>query len=173
MREYIAFAKQTCHPKLTKESAKLCVQQYVQMRQEGKQSNTVTATTRQLESFMRISESLAKMELSPVVQARHVEEGVRLVKAALRSSFIDKTGRMDLEQMFTGVTQEERQLRQSLVGEIQRIVRAAKTVPFMKLHEKLNAQSSSSVSQQSVREVLSSMADEILVRKDGVVMLRE
>lgn len=172
MREYIAYAKQTCHPKLTKEAAHLCVDHYVQMRQEGKQSNTITATTRQLESFMRISEALAKMELSETVERRHVTEAVRLVKAALRSSFIDKTGRMDLEQMFTGVTQHERKLRQILVGEIQRIVSSVKSIPFMKLHEKLNAQTEH-VSQQSVREALASITDEVLVNRDDVVSVRE
>lgn len=130
VREYIAFAKQSCNPRLTDASAKLCVEKYVRMRQEGKQSNTITATTRQLESFIRISQALAKMELSETVQTKHVEEAVRLVKAALRSSFIDKSGRMDLEQMFTGVTQHERQLRQFLVSEVQSIIRTG-TVNWM------------------------------------------
>jgi DNA replication licensing factor MCM5 len=35
---------------------------------------------RQLEAIVRISESLAKMTLSPVVQGHHVEEAIRLFK---------------------------------------------------------------------------------------------
>jgi len=143
------------------------------MRQEGKQSNTVTATTRQLESFMRISEALAKMELSEVVEPKHVIEAVRLVKAALRSSFIDKTGRMDLDQMFTGVTQRERQLRQFLVEEVQKIVRSARSIPFLALHEQINRSSNEAVSQQALSEAIASISDEIVLLKDNKVALRD
>jgi DNA replication licensing factor MCM5 len=40
----------------------------------------VERRNRQLEAIIRISESLAKMTLSPVVQNHHVEEAIRLFK---------------------------------------------------------------------------------------------
>ena len=40
----------------------------------------ITATPRQLESMVRISESLAKMRLSPTVEQPDVAEALRLMK---------------------------------------------------------------------------------------------
>lgn len=42
----------------------------------------ITATPRQLESMVRISESLAKMRLSPTVEQQDVAEALRLMKAS-------------------------------------------------------------------------------------------
>ena len=53
------------------------------MRNLGNNKNTITATPRQLESMIRLSEAIAKMRLSPIVEKRDVEEAVRLIKNAL------------------------------------------------------------------------------------------
>jgi len=53
------------------------------MRSLGNSKKTITATPRQLESMIRISEALAKMRLSDFVEKRDVEEAVRLIKHAL------------------------------------------------------------------------------------------
>jgi DNA replication licensing factor MCM4 len=42
------------------------------MRKQGVSRNTITATPRQLESLIRLSEALAKMELKDKVTAEHV-----------------------------------------------------------------------------------------------------
>jgi DNA replication licensing factor MCM4 len=46
------------------------------MRSLGNTTKTVTATPRQLESMIRIAESLAKMRLSEFVEKQDVEEAV-------------------------------------------------------------------------------------------------
>jgi DNA replicative helicase MCM subunit Mcm2 (Cdc46/Mcm family) len=43
--------------------------------------NVVSATPRQLESLIRLSEALARMELLHQVKERHVQEALRLMKA--------------------------------------------------------------------------------------------
>ena len=53
------------------------------MRNRGNTTKTITATPRQLESMIRISEALAKMRLSKKVEKRDVEEAVRLINHAL------------------------------------------------------------------------------------------
>lgn len=60
------------------------VQEYQQMRSMGATAKTITATPRQLESLIRISESLARMRLSNKVSQQDVEEAVRLVKTAMQ-----------------------------------------------------------------------------------------
>ena len=54
------------------------------MRSRGNTKKTITATPRQLESMIRISEALAKMRLSKFVEKRDVEEAVRLINHALQ-----------------------------------------------------------------------------------------
>ena len=53
------------------------------MRSLGNATKTVTETPRQLESMIRIAESLAKMRLSKNVEKQDVDEAVRLIKNAL------------------------------------------------------------------------------------------
>lgn len=59
----------------------------------GVGKKTITATPRQLESMVRIAESLAKMRLAKEVNIQDVEEAVRLIKVAMQQSATDpKTG---------------------------------------------------------------------------------
>ena len=82
LRDFIAFARTRCQPELSDEAAQDLVHAYQSMRLDGVTRNTVTATPRQLESMIRLSESLARMRLSPVVEQHDVAEAVRLVKAS-------------------------------------------------------------------------------------------
>lgn len=172
LREYITYAKQHCKPVLSEAAAEMCVKRYVEMRQEGSSDGTITATTRQLESFIRMSEALAKMQLKDTVMVEHVEEAVRLVKAALRSSFIDKSGRIDLDLMHSGVSQHEKQLRQNLGNYIKDILSEADEIPFLELVKLLNVDKSMQLSQQSVKEAIQMISDEVYVGKDDKVRLR-
>lgn len=75
------------------------------MRNMGNSKKTITATPRQLESMIRIAESVAKMRLSDTVEKRDVEESVRLIKAAMQQSATDPTtGEIDMDIIATGVS---------------------------------------------------------------------
>lgn len=50
------------------------------MRNMGNAKKTITATPRQLESMVRIAESIAKMRLAEEVLVSDVVEAVRLIK---------------------------------------------------------------------------------------------
>ena len=55
------------------------------MRSQGAKSsasNVVTATHRQLESLIRLSEALAKMKLAEAVTVEDVKEAARLINVA-------------------------------------------------------------------------------------------
>ena len=49
-----------------------------EVEEETEKRIAIPITVRQLEAIVRISESLAKMELQPFVVDRHVEESLRL-----------------------------------------------------------------------------------------------
>jgi DNA replication licensing factor MCM4 len=82
--QYISYARRFCSPKIPDYVVNELVSQYCNMRAMGNNKKTITATPRQLESMIRIAESVAKMRLSDSVEKRDVEEAVRLIKAAMQ-----------------------------------------------------------------------------------------
>lgn len=86
MRKYITYCRQRCSPRLSDEAAELLKNHYVQIRAASKENNDVSSpipiTVRQLEAIVRISEALARIELSRVASPRHVTEAIRLFKAS-------------------------------------------------------------------------------------------
>ncbi|KAI8981532.1 MCM2/3/5 family-domain-containing protein [Pilobolus umbonatus] len=87
MKAYINYCKSKCAPRLTESAAERLSSHFVAIRQEVKESerdtqvkSTIPITIRQLEAIIRISESLAKMTLSPTATEKHVEEAIRLFK---------------------------------------------------------------------------------------------
>ncbi|KAK6588449.1 DNA replication licensing factor MCM4 like AAA+ ATpase [Cryptosporidium xiaoi] len=117
LSRYITFCRKYCNPKLSTEACNRLVQNYISMRRQGSNSGnqrqkTITATPRQLESLIRISEALAKMELSEWVQEAHVDEATRLMMSATYSALIDPTtGLIDMEQLTIGFGGRERLLQ--------------------------------------------------------------
>ena len=89
--KYISYARKCYKPKIPDTIQATLVSEYVKMRSLGNATKTVTATPRQLESMIRISESLAKMRLSENVELQDVEEAVLLIKNALQQSATDPT----------------------------------------------------------------------------------
>jgi DNA replication licensing factor MCM4 len=78
-------------------------------------SRRITATTRQLESMIRLSEAHAKMRLSPEVDERDVEEAVRLIKSAIKASATDaRTGLIDMGLLSEGGSAGDRKRREDL-----------------------------------------------------------
>jgi len=89
MSKYIAYARHRVHPRLTRKAADMLKNHYVSFRRETKQMadesgqiSAIPLTVRQLESLVRISESLAKMQLSEEANEEHVKEAVRLFKVS-------------------------------------------------------------------------------------------
>ena len=67
------------------EAAMQLREEYLQMRSQGVKAamaNVVTATPRQLESMIRLSEALAKMRLASTVTVEDVKEAARLINVA-------------------------------------------------------------------------------------------
>merc|ERR1719245_764852 len=74
MMEYISWSRQNIDPKITDAAAKDLSQAYLALRNKGRDrgQKTITATPRQLESLIRISEALARMRHSETVDPRDV-----------------------------------------------------------------------------------------------------
>ena len=106
LARYISYARKYVSPTIPETLVGILVQEYQKMRSMGNSKATITATPRQLESMIRIAESVAKMRLSSTVEVSDVEEAVRLIRTALQQSATDpKTGRIDMDIITTGVSQ--------------------------------------------------------------------
>lgn len=125
LRRYICYARSTCKPRLSPEGARRLQEEYIRMRQRlaesanaqgADASPSVPITVRQLEAIVRISESLAKLCLSPIATELHVQEAVQLFKmstedAASRGLILD--GRTS-DHMLKEVQRSEEMIRRRL-----------------------------------------------------------
>ncbi|KAH1938705.1 hypothetical protein KXV48_004847 [Aspergillus fumigatus] len=116
---YITYAKTKVHPVLTPAAGKALSDAYVNMRKLGddirSSDRRITATTRQLESMIRLSEAHARMRLSPEVTADDVEEAVRLIRSAIKQAATDsRTGLIDMSLLTEGTSASERRNREAL-----------------------------------------------------------
>lgn len=120
---YIQYAKEYCNPVITNESKTELVRAYVDMRKMGDDARSsekrITATTRQLESMIRLAEAHAKLRLSQRVELIDVKEAVRLIKSAIKDYATDPiTGRIDMDMVQTGTTSAQRRMQEDLVHEV-------------------------------------------------------
>merc|ERR1712154_117254 len=114
LMEYISYSRRHIQPVISDEAAEKLIESYVEMRSLGRMKassgrKTITATPRQLESLIRLSESLARMRHSEVVTTTDVDEAVRLHKVATMAAATDpRTGAIDLDSINVGSSAAER-----------------------------------------------------------------
>lgn len=89
LKKYIHYCRTHCGPRLSAEAGEKLRSRYVLMRsganQQEKSSDkrlTIPITVRQLEAIIRISESLAKLQLRPFATDEHVNEALRLFQVS-------------------------------------------------------------------------------------------
>ncbi|KAI8846973.1 MCM2/3/5 family-domain-containing protein [Chytridium lagenaria] len=168
--KYISYAKNKVQPVISEEAGNELVKLYTAMRQRGRGSygreNVITATTRQLESMIRLSEAHARMRLSERVEVQDVEEAHRLTMTALQAAATDpSTGKLDLDLLQTGMSSRDRIHQRD-----QRIALAALVNdmrgPSMKFSEAFRlfkAQSDERIGEDEFLKMLREMTDENVV----------
>lgn len=128
LRDYIEYARQNIHPEISNEAASQLIESYLEMRNPtGGASNgtrTISATARQLESLIRLSEALAKMRYSPVVTRNDAKEAIRLMKVATQAAATDpRTGKIDMDMITTGRSSNTREMEEQLDITLQELFR--------------------------------------------------
>ena len=137
---YISEAKKQT-PKISDDIVLKLTQLYVEMRQSGNKKNTISATPRQLESLIRLSEARAKLRFSEYVEGEDVDEALRLIRSATQQSATDPvTGVIDMNMISTGITSSTREHVEKLVNCIQKLMRdnydiARKGIRYVSLFE--------------------------------------
>jgi len=173
---YISYARQNIHPALTESASEELISAYVGMRKLGEDvraaERRITATTRQLESMIRLSEAHAKMRLSSTVVVDDVKEAVRLIKSAIKESATDPlTGKIDLSLISTGTSEAQRRRREdigkALLALLDEMTRNGAGARWGEAFKKLGEQSSVGVEQGEFTEVVRALDKEGLVRIMG------
>jgi DNA replication licensing factor MCM5 len=91
LKKYVNYCRHTCGPRLNDEASRRLADRFVHIRDAARrveldteQRSAIPITIRQLEAIVRISESLAKMSLSPFATVEHVDEAMRLFRVCRR-----------------------------------------------------------------------------------------
>ncbi|KAG9142508.1 hypothetical protein Leryth_017013 [Lithospermum erythrorhizon] len=178
---YVSYARNHIHPQLSDEAAEELTRGYVEMRQRGNfpgsSKKVITATPRQLESLIRLSEALARIRFSKLVEKQDVMEATRLLEVALQQSATDhSTGTIDMDLITTGVSASERMRRENLVSDTRNIIMekmqiGGPSTRIMELLEEIKKQSSAvEIHLNDLRNALSTLATEgfVVVHGDSV-----
>merc|ERR1719223_598359 len=108
---------------ISTEASDALVKAYIGLRNQGTSREMITATPRILESLIRISESVTKMELREEVTSADVDEAIRLLKAATYAAAVDpETGLIDMEQLIVGMGAAKRKRAKDLDSLLQDIL---------------------------------------------------
>lgn len=173
---YISYARKNVHPKLTEEASEELISAYVAMRKLGEDvraaERRITATTRQLESMIRLSEAHAKMRLSETVELDDVKEAVRLIKSAIKESATDPlTGKIDLGLISTGTSEAQRRRREDLgkavLALLDEVTKSGGGAKYGDVLKRLGEQSTVPVDGAEFMDVLRGLEKEGLVRVVG------
>jgi DNA replication licensing factor MCM4 len=148
---------------------------YTALRRVGEDprasEKTITATTRQLESLIRLSEAHARMRLSNTVDPEDVKEANRLMRDAIHTSAMDPTtGRIDMSLLNTGVGTHQRRLRGDLGKELLKLLDGPAGRKGLKWNEALgalNEQSSLNIDPAEFGEVVRGLETEGTLRVVG------
>ncbi|OMH78964.1 DNA replication licensing factor MCM4, partial [Zancudomyces culisetae] len=130
LARYVNYARKYIRPVISDEAANALVSSYVELRKMGRDSssfsapnNRVTATARQLESIIRLSEAHARMRLSNSVDVNDVMIATSLMREALRESATDpRTGLIDLDLLNTGFAASDRRQLEAIKAEIKKML---------------------------------------------------
>ncbi|KKK13425.1 hypothetical protein ARAM_000887 [Aspergillus rambellii] len=169
---YITYAKTKVHPVLTPAAGKALSDAYVNMRKLGDDIRSadrrITATTRQLESMIRLSEAHARMRLSTEVTADDVDEAVRLIRSAIKQAATDsRTGLIDMSLLTEGTSASERRnkeaLKRGILGVVDELSGSGGAARWAEVYRVLSDQASSGVDNGQFTDAVRALESEGVV----------
>lgn len=175
---YVGYARKHIHPQLSDEAAEELTRGYVELRRRGNfpgsSKKVITATPRQIESLIRLSEALARIRFSESVEKHDVMEAFRLLEVAMQQSATDhSTGTIDMDLINTGISASERMRRENLVSSARNVIMekmqlGGPSMRLLELLEELKKQSSASeIHLNDLRNAVSTLASEGFVAVQG------
>ncbi|KAK4453284.1 DNA replication licensing factor mcm5 [Podospora aff. communis PSN243] len=120
MRRYISYCRTRCAPRLSEAAAEKLSSHFVAIRKqvhaselEANARSSIPITVRQLEAIVRITESLAKLSLSPIANEGHVDEAIRLFLCSTMDA-VNQGGAQGSRELNEEVARVESELKRRL-----------------------------------------------------------
>ncbi|KZT04871.1 MCM-domain-containing protein [Laetiporus sulphureus 93-53] len=173
---YITYARSRINPIITEDASEELVRCYVILRKAGEDPRSnekrITATTRQLESMIRLSEAHARMRFSPFVELEDVKEAYRLMREAINTSARDPTtGEIDMGLLDTGIGRQQRKMRsdmrKAILAMLDGSAGSTRGVRWMEALQQLEGQSSVRISTAEFQQVIRELEQEGMVKVVG------
>ncbi|GKY95383.1 hypothetical protein MPSEU_000499900 [Mayamaea pseudoterrestris] len=125
VRDYIAYAREYCKPKLTAEAGEVLKDYYMSLRYPAygsrRKNDTVPITTRQLEALIRLCQARAKASLRDYCLKEDALDVVELMSLSVEQVHSDETGLVDRTRGgAAGVS--KRKMKKLFIDELQRFV---------------------------------------------------
>lgn len=175
LTSYISYARAKIQPTISREAGEELVSAYVAMRALGQDvraaEKRITATTRQLESMIRLSEAHAKMRLSDTVTRDDVREANRLIQSALKTAATDAQGRIDMSLLTEGTSAADRKrrgdLRDALLKLLDEMTAGGNSVRWSDVSKRLGDGASIPVDTSEFNHVMRGLETEGLISVSG------
>lgn len=108
MRNYIAYARKTVKPTLTRQAMDKIKTFYTSLRRVGEKQKSIPITARYIEAIIRLAEASAKIRLSQTVELEDAGRAIKLVTLSLKETGIDpETGKLDVDVIATGFSRSK------------------------------------------------------------------
>ncbi|KAH9831089.1 DNA replication licensing factor mcm5 [Teratosphaeria destructans] len=170
MKRYISYAKTRCAPRLSAEAAEKLSSHFVSIRRQvaraeadANQRSSIPITVRQLESLVRITEALAKIELQPIATEKHVDEAIRLFLGSTMDAVMSAGG--DTSALGASGNRE-------LVEEVHKVEEGLRRRLPMGFTASLQTLRSEFVDRQGYAEAALNRALQVLVRRETIQFRR-
>jgi replicative DNA helicase Mcm len=155
LSKYLSYARQNIFPALTDEAIATISDFYVNLRDLGRKEGSYTATHRQLEGLVRLSEASARVRLSDTAEKEDAERAIRLVKASLNDVVTDpETGKIDYDIIATGVTHTQITNMKKILGIVQNKAREMDAVPVQDVLTEAEAEG---ISKDKARDLIAKL----------------
>jgi replicative DNA helicase Mcm len=125
LRKYVAYAKRNIFPVMTDEALEMLKNYYVDFRSSSQDS--VPFTPRQLEAFVRLAESSARIRLSQEVTVEDAKRAISIIDQYLRRVGMDReTGKFDIDIIATGISHSQHERMRSIIDIIKKLCSESK-----------------------------------------------
>lgn len=145
MRKYIAYARKSVQPTLTKEAAEVLQDFYVTMRSGAiDEESPVPITARQLEALVRLAEASARIRLSNEVLKEDAQRAIKLQEDCMKQVGYDPdTGKVDIDKVEGRTSKSERDKINIIIDVIKELSdeyegSAPKNIVYAELADKYN-----------------------------------
>ncbi len=156
LKKFISFARQNVFPILEKESIQMISEFYIDLRDQGRKEGAYSATHRQLEGLVRLSEASARVRLSDKVELEDVKRAIKLVKYSLEELVTDpETGKIDIDILTAGITHTQISNLKSVLKIVKDLAETQEMVSIQEIIDQ--AKSEGIGEEEKIREYISTL----------------